>query len=593
MPDFNQTGFRGGIISPRKEFAEDDVLFHSSVKDAVNWAVTQQGSMLTRCGSQEVGLCQDGTVRLFRLPNLDPSRNDAIVEVGDVDIAVWVNDSRIVIISTPNEWIGSLDRIQTAYDAIGDDGGAANSGRLIMVHPSLQPKRLYLDNLNVWTFVDMHAADLPAEWSASNYPWTVGLFQNRVWYVGSPVNRTNFWASKAGAPETIGPAGTNPIDPLNFVGIMEGTPVWTIASSDVLTVGTSVDEYQLTAVGGGAINALNALLRRSSSHSSSRIQSRSAEEQVMFASRSQAKVYSINYVRAQDNWKAEEISLPAEHLFTPVGTSLNRSIVNMIHLPDSDKGLWVLLGNGEVNYCCFDKTTDTKAWTKFEFGAPVMDIAAGFSPESDNMYMAVKRNKVISGVQKEYTVLEKVAAPRSDWRRADGWIQASVDVDGTVNDIDRYIGKTAVVFSEFGQEGEVKVTEEDQVYKIPFYDNSIDYYIGYVIDNKVVTLPPAIGNIKQSMSGSTMRTISAQLALYRSVLPIVDGEDPDDRGTEEIMDERTLDFSRGTPDDGANNLKPVYRPRGWEKEGKLTIEVREPFLCEVVSILSEVQANRI
>ena len=598
----NQTGFEGGVISPRTVLKENEPLYHVSIKDSSNWVVTQQGSILTRCGSKEIGVCQDGDIRLFRLPSLDPNQSDHIVEIGDTDVAIWVNDVREVIDSTPAGWIGTIDRIQTAFETQGDDAGLANTGRLILVHPSEAPKRIYRDNTNAWQFVDMHTGTLPPEWTASNYPWTVGIFQNRVWYVGSPVNRTNFWASEVGVLENIGdfadPMDPTPEEPLNFKGIMEGTPVWTIASSDVLTIGTSIDEYQLTASDGGSVTALTALLRRSSSHSSSRVQSKSAEEQVLFASRSQRKVYSINYIRAQDNWVADEISEPAEHLFTAPNTDLNRAILNMAHLPDANKGLWVLLTNGEANYCCFDKTTDVKAWTRIELGDPIKDIAVGFDIESDYMYAVVKRDKYISDVRAEYNMLEKVPAPRTNWRRADAWTEANVDGTGLVSDLDRYIDKEVVVFSEFGQEKQFKVTEEGQTYQIPFYDNTITYYVGYVIENNIVTLPPSIGNQKQTLAGSSLRTVSAQLSIYRSIPPTVDdneseGNEPDDRGTEEVMDTRSLDFSSGSVDDGQNTFKPEYRLRGWEKDGSMEIKAREPFLCEIVGILSEVKSNRV
>lgn len=589
--NINQISFQGGVISPRREFAEDDVLYHQSVASAKNWLVTQQGSLLTRCGSSEVGQCQSGDVRLFRLPSVEPNESDMIVEVGSAEVAVWVNDVRITVAATPPNWAGTLNKIQAIFDVNGDDAGLASTGRLIMVHPAEPPKRIYRDNLNAWQFTNMHST-VPTEWGPSNYPWTVAMFQNRLWYVGAPVQRTAFWASKAGAPETIAPTGTNPDDPLTFMAIMEGTPCWVIASSDVMTIGTTTDEYQLTAVGGGAVTAASALLRRSSSHSSSRIQSRVAEEQVLFASRSQAKVYSINYIREQDNWKADEISSYAEHLFSPpVGE--NRSVRNMVHLADADKGLWVLLDNGNINYCCFDKTEGTKAWSELDFGDPIDDVAVGFTLLSDYVYMAIKRDKVIGGVQQTYTMMEKVPAPRTEWKRADGWVAAAVDSNGVVSNLDRFIGKTVSVFSEFGQEAEVDVVAQGQTYQILQYDNTISYYVGYVIDNEVKTLPPSIGNSKQTLVGSSLRTVSAQLALYRSVPPLVNGEEPDDRESEEIMDRRSLDFTKGTPDNGLNNIRPEYSPRGYEDDGRLTIEVREPFLCEIVSISSEVQSNRV
>lgn len=595
MLDFNQTGFSGGIITPRAQFSENDPLYHESIKDGLNMVVTEQGSIITRSGSQEVGQCQDGFVRLFRLPAVDSPSNDIIVEVGDTDVAVWVNDVREVVAATPSEWIGTTERIQTAYDVIGDDAGQANTGRMIMVHPSLQPKRLYRDQSNMWQFVDMHSGTLPVEWSPSNYPQTVGIFQNRVWYVGSPVQRTYFWASEAGVLENIDTSMVSQVsDPIQFTGIMEGTPTWVAASSDVFTIGSTTNEYQLVASSGITVTAATALLRRSSTHGSSSVQGHPAEEQVMFTSRNRSKLHAMNYVRAQNNWLSAELSSKAQHLFTPVDSPLGKSIRDIKFSSDAGKVAWVLLDNGDINCCCFDKTTNTTAWTRFEFtGGKVLDMATAFNPDSDYFYISVERTKVIGGVQATYTMLEKVAAPRTDWRRADAWVEASVNVGGEVTNLDRYIGQTAVVFSEFGLEAEVEVTDIGQTYQIQFYDSEITYYVGYKIEAKVDTLTPATGQSKQTLAGSAMRSFRTQVSIYRSIEPHVDGEEPDDRDTDEDMDDRSLDLSVNKEDDGVSTYNVSYRPRGWDSEGRVSITVEQPFICEIVGIFSEIKSNKI
>ncbi|ASV42842.1 hypothetical protein [Vibrio phage JSF15] len=594
MADFSQTSFKGGVIAPRLQFNEYESAYHHSIEDAVNFVVTEQGSLITRCGSGEVGLCQDGEVRLFRLPAVDAPSNDVIVEVGNTNIAVWVNDVRQVVANTPSEWRNTIDRIQTAYDTIGDDAGAANTGRLIMVHPALQPKRLYRDNNNAWQFVNMHTGAVPAEWSPSNYPQTVGIFQNRVWYVGSPVHRTYFWATRAGKLEDIAPStANNPNDPISFVGIMEGTPCWIIASSDVLTIGTTINDYQLAASTGVSVTAATAILRRSSVQGTAAVQGIPAEEQVIFCSRNKSKVYAMNYVREQDNWIPDEMSSQAQHLFTPISSAKGASVRRIAYISDAAKSLWVVLENGHINYCCFDRTTDTKAWTQLELsGGKVIDIAAAFNPDSDYAYVAVVRSKAINGVQKNYTVLEKISSPRTDWKRADGWVVAQVNQNGDVLNLDRYIGRTAVIFSKYGLEAEIEVNNIGLTHRINGYDPNTVYYVGYKMDSYFRTLTPSNGDMKKSMFGSKMRISKVQLALFDSIEPTVNGEPADDRSTDDIMDARLLDFSSNSGSSNGTRLVD-YNPLGWENDGKMVIAVEQPFLCEVVGVFSVVQSNKV
>lgn len=599
MPTFNQTSMRGGVISPRLRYSEEERLYHMSVADAVNWAFTQQGSAITRCGTEEVGQCQSGEVRLFRVPSSDADQNDFIVEIGPVEIAVWDGSSRDSLGAPPPEWSGLLDSLQTVYDITGDSLGLANTGRLIIVSPTASPKRLYRRLAdNMWTFEEMHTGTLPPEWTAGNFPTTVALFQNRVWYCSTPVQRAQFWASEVGNIENIwdfdgSPENAEPNEPLSFVGVMEGTPQWMLASSKVITISTNVDEYQLSSTS-GAVTATSAVLEKSSAFGSSKVQSVAANEQVIFASRNKSKVFAANYWRDQDNWVADELSEHAEELFTPIGSALGQDVRRLKYASDMEKSVWALLENGSINYLMYDKDTAGKAWSVFEFaGGDVADLSYAFDPVADYMYMAVRRQKYIGGSLQTYTMLERIPTVRADWRRADGWAEAVVDAEGNVINLDRYFGETAVIFSEFGLEGEVEVTVQGQKFEIMAYDETITYYVGYRIDNLLKTLPLSNGSSKQTMAGSKIRTNTAQLSLFRSIEPLVNDEPSEDRTTNMSMDNRSLDYSVNAVPNPESTYVAEYKLRGWETDGQLEISAKEPFICEVTSIFSEHSSNRV
>jgi hypothetical protein len=592
MPSIIQADFSGGEVTPRIRSKIGSEKHFKSLAKAMNWMITPQGSAMTRQGTMfaDHSLNVDRFKKLFVFPAKSARVNDVVIEIDsngllDVEhqgnIYAWDGVTRTTLTQNVPAEFGDLQYLRSAWDV--------STNSLVLASKNHAPYRLHYDGVSFLLEPLYDVANQPVEWSELNgYPNALAFFQNRLWFAGTDAYPNGMWATVTGNIYDI--IGT---EALNLKPLLEGYIQWILASSRRLTIGTSMNEYSLDSTDGSGVTAANARIQRTSSHGSNDVQAEPVNEQVMFVSAGGAKLMGINYVRDEDNWLAQELSNPAQHMFRrPFST-----IKKIVSSPNTDSTIFVLRFDGSVAACTYDRSARVNAWTLLDFGQRVIDLVSIKTIRGNFVYALVKRTN--EEVVPDVTVMEILKPLREFWFRGDSYMLATYAEDENgqyATGLERFEGQLIDVASVFGTLASgVRVIDGRVTIHNMGPNTTLEIYAGLVIENVLVTLEPTMGQIKDSLVGSKIALTDTTLVAFDSVPPVVNGERHEDVLTSDHQSFRPLDFGYVSlrREDIRNDITQyTYDISGYEDVGVLTIEQTEPFICELIGIASQVTSNR-
>lgn len=590
-----QTDFSGGVLTPKSQNRVNGDRYEKSVSKAINWVFTSQGSASAREGTKlwDMALNPSRHKRLFEFPAHSEGGEDVVIEIdsnglkGDKfegNLYYWVSGTRELVIDVLiPDIFGDLSTMESVWDT--------SSSSLVLASKIHAPFRLLFKN-GKFTLTSLYGLDTPIEWGdKEGYPNTLAFFQDRLWFGGNNKYPTRLWATITGSIDTIiGEGGAGKPESLNIQPLIEGYVQWMISSSSSLSIGTSIAEYILRSSDGEGISAANLKIDRSSGYGSNGTKAMALGGQVIFTNMGGNKIYASNYVNIENNWIANEISHPAQHLFRKKGSGVRR--MKDAHNPDNL--IYILSDDGNMSVCCYDRQNQTNAWSELKVGSSIVDIALINGKRGQEILMLVNR----SSNGKAIVSMESLRPTREFWFRADSYELCKTETVGNITyaiGIERFNNSRVDLATIMGTLVSNKIAKNGKI-ELPRGSEMVgQVYIGYHIENVLKTLRPS--NAKQSsetIRGSKVKTLDITLSLYGSVAPTVNGQVYEDVSATQVMGARSLDFSNSNVSADLGDVVDIkYDSSTVDVGGVLTIIAVEPFICELTGISSRINSKRI
>lgn len=508
---------------------------------AADFAHTADGFTFANVTSGVVNVPATGTYYL----EFDQTTNNpgTIYSLKLITIAITVSTLQL-----PTPWTAAMvGDVQTV--------GETGQQRLMLFHPNAAPMSLQLLNGVTWAFGPITFSGQPKEWGGTNWPGVAELHQGRLWLAGTPNERNSFWASKSGNLFDF-TTGDQAGDALSYKLATKGAIRW-MRGQRMLLVGTDIGEHSVTANGQVVTVSdidVHAVSAFGSADGDSAV---NIGSMVLYLSPDRRKVRAIAFENESQNWESKDVTFVAEHI-TEGG-------VKEIHYArDPDQNIVVVMKDGTVRCCTFDRAEQVQAWWRVTTDGQVLSAAVSDGPAGSIAWLAVQRT---GGVFLEKLAMREVGQPVLDaYVTLAGPLLEGVPVAGLAH----LEGKAVKIIID-------GAIEEDQVVAggaiTPARDGAAAI-VGLGYTQTAVTLPLEAGGARGTAQGTKRRRVKTVLLLNDSALPLVNGERAADRTPSTAMD---TPEARMTGECEARGL-------GYDDRGQVTIEQDLPLRTEVLAL---------
>ena len=258
---------------------------------------------------------------------------------------------------------------------------------MVLVHPLMAPQKVTYDGA-LFTIAPISFTDPPSVWGTNNYPSVVDIWQARLWFANTPQQPTTLWASKVNDYVIFTIPGTpNAQSPLFLTLGTKGSIKW-IRGKQAMLVGTDLHEDVIVSAT-QVVSSLDAQLIRQSGYGSAPIQAQEIGDQVLFVSREQFKLRSLNFNFDTQAWLAHDISYYAQGITLP-------GITDVAYARDPDNTIYVLTTDQSMRMCTYDRLSEVIAWSRWTTQGSVKAICATIDPTGTTLWMAVNRGGTTS-----------------------------------------------------------------------------------------------------------------------------------------------------------------------------------------------------
>lgn len=272
-----------------------------------------------------------------------------------------------------------------------------------------------------------------------NYPSVVTFVQQRRVF-GNSINRPQtIWETQAGNYNNMGVA--QPIkdsDAIEFtLASRKKQDIYHIVPLEKgMIVFTRSGEWRVTGRDGDVITPSSILpLPQSSYGAHQRIKPLVIGEQLLFVPRSGRRVYEMEYSLQVDRYKANTLSVLAEHLFK------GREVVAWDYASDPDGIVWAVMSDGKAISLTYLKEHDVWGFGRAETRGKFLDVCVCPEGTRDVPYFLISRR--IGGVVKQY--IEYLASRSFTDVRDAFFVDSGLSLDAPVTIASIAIGATTTV----------------------------------------------------------------------------------------------------------------------------------------------------
>lgn len=253
-------------------------------------------------------------------------------------------------------------------------------------------------------------------WSGTTgFPTVGAFFEGRLFLGGATASPQRVDGSKTFFPEDFAPSSTSGVvaDDNAVSIVLESNDAnvirWLVADEKGLLCGTSGSEWIIRAASlNEALAPRNVSAKPTTRYGSFPVAPVSPGKAVLFIQRSGQRVREFAYVFESDGFRAPDISLLAEHLFST-------SVVEAVFQPQPQPMVWFRRADGLLLGLTYERERGALAWHQHEFGGasdeegtriPVVEsmaVAPAVTSGEDVLYLIVQRH--INGVTRRYVEL--------------------------------------------------------------------------------------------------------------------------------------------------------------------------------------------
>ena len=465
-------------------------------------------------------------------------------------------------LDTPYMTAGQIASVQYSYSAATEETFFANltdpPQHLIRPDPAVEE----------YTFGAMTFTSPPPEWAVGNYPGSVEVYQGRLWYAATPIEPNMVWASQTNVLNdfSLG-AQDKATDALSFRVATKGGIQW-LKSQRTMLCGTVMGEYNIYSTG-SAVTPMDITIREQSSFGSSRIQPRTAGDQLLYVSLDGRKIRAASYELSTNGWTAADLTY-----FSP---EITGALVTEISFArDPHEMILCVLSDGSVAGCTYHRPSETVAWWTSRTNGRVLSLSPSFYV-SGSVWAAVYRENG--------TYIEKIAMDTSTLFLDSGVTRPIEDVPpGTVTGLSHLEGRTVGVMTGDAING--FAVEPDKVVtggQITVENvDAADAQVGLKYTSKAITLPLEGGNPGGSGQGVMKGRDRIFTRIFSSALPLINGY--------RVADDRTPAQPMDTPE-ALRTGDALLANLGVDRYAKVTVEQDLAAATNISGIFGRSQVN--
>lgn len=300
-------------------------------------------------------------------------------------------------------------------------------------------------------------------WSDRNgYPATISIYDRRLACANTPGEPRTIWFSTLGDYLDFEP--TTSIDG-SFAYAIAGSEsqneiVWLRQGARGLHVGALGEEYSTRSTNNGeAISVLNIAFQRDTKVGSRRTTPVAPDGKPMFISADGTRLFEISYAFQDDKNKAEELSLPSDHI-----GALGFEQIVWQSVPTRIG--WLRLTSGDLAAMIYDPREEVLGWMLHPIGGNVISLAVSRNAAGTEDIVNCIVERTVDGVLKRYV---EDLVMNYDILRGSVGIEHSVHLfssmifnpgspTDTFTGLGHLEGETVSVWTDKGELGPVEVT---------------------------------------------------------------------------------------------------------------------------------------
>ncbi len=420
-------------------------------------------------------------------------------------------------------------------------------------------------------------------WSpTTGYPSSITIHEQRLWLASTETQPETFWASEIGVYTNFQPdnalykGGVDDSTSFTFsIGDSKVPHIQWMAAKGAMLIGTANGIFSLQGVNGAAISALNIpSVRKQTDVPCAFKPVAETQNEVLFIDRNKRRVYSLGYQFEIDGFKADDLTLLAEHFG-------NESTIEEITFQGSTNIVWVRRADGSLLSCTYIKGQDVNGWAQHTIAgtnAAVESITVISGAVYDEPWISIART-IGGGTVRyiEYLHDQFFLNDKADAKFLDSMLTYSGSSATTITGLTHLNGETVSILAN-GNVHPTKVVSGGSI--------TLDYavtkaQIGLAFNSSAQTLDLSGGSVIGTSQGAISRINQYSIRFFETLGAKVgyDSTNPD------------LIGFRGV-NDPMNSSPPLFTgyksgsfPQGWKEAYKVYLIQDQPLPMSVLGIV--------
>ena len=465
---------------------------------------------------------------------------------------------------------------------------AQSADTLLLCHPNHPPRQLVRNDHNDWTLSSIAFTAQPDAWDDSNYPSVIGFYQQRLVIGGIPDAPGSIWFSQSAGDFFNLTTGTNDDQAMKYTldsehmdvinGLVSGKRLrlmtegaeWTINAgsydSEVLTP-TNVKADSWTTIGSNGTRPIK------------------TKNAALFIDNYGQSLHEMAYTFESDAFEAPDLTLLARHIGRDEANGAVFNLSRMAFATKPEPIVYVVRNDGTLCSMTYARDHEVIAWHRQTTRGKFEDVATIHGPDRTEVWCIV--NRTINGETKRFVeLLEKdFSGDISDAFFVDCGISYSEETaTKDFNGADHLAGETVAVLADGAVHSDVTIAE-DGTFSLSRAASKV--HIGLPYTSKLQPLRLE-GGSQRGTSQTKQKRITKVAVRFHNTLGGKVGPDEDHL---EPVYFRKASTPMGQSAGAWSGDKVVNFPKGWNRDGVLTIVQDQPLPMTVLMVVPELVIN--
>lgn len=394
--------------------------------------------------------------------------------------------------------------------------------------------------------------------------------------------RSEFWEYLKAGDRTEAPAGDKPLDDdaieVTLAG-REGNNIEFLVPKARLWVGTTGGEWTVGGARSGATTPDDIKANHEGSCGASSARPEIVGYSALFIQRSGNKIRSMSYRFESDSYSSSDMTLLAEHITGP-------GVVQLAYVQEPDSVLYGARKDGSLVALTYEQDEDVMAWTRIETKGSIESIATVHDGTSrrDELWVVVKRT--VKGVEKRY--IEFMEAGFKEIIEEAFFVDSGLSYEGDpvteLTGFEHLAGETVAILADGAVQPE-RLVKEDGSIRLDRPAGIVHAGLSY--PSVLQSMRVEAGSERGTAQTKRKRITRAAARFYNTLGGKIG---PTENSLEPVYF-RSPAAPMGKSPGLWSGDKSVRFPKGWNRDGILTIVQDQPLPMTVLMIVPEIVIN--